>query len=101
MTYQLTIRAAAEADVAQAAKWYEEQQKGLGLRFVAKVNEALAAVHRYPLTFHPIRRHTRRVLLNPFDYKLVYTVKASKISVVAVVHNARSPRVWKERLRER
>ena len=35
MNYQLNIRPKAEADVVEAALWYEQQNPGLGEKFVA------------------------------------------------------------------
>jgi hypothetical protein len=34
MSYRLQIRLAAEADVAEAAQWYDQRQPGLGEKFV-------------------------------------------------------------------
>ena len=33
MSYRLQVRLAAEADVAEAAQWYNERQLGLGEKF--------------------------------------------------------------------
>ena len=38
MSYRLRIRLAAEADVAEAAQWYNERQLGLGEKFVREVD---------------------------------------------------------------
>ncbi len=39
MTYPLTIQPEAEADLAAAFCWYEEQRSGLGLEFLDCVEE--------------------------------------------------------------
>ena len=36
MNYRLQIRLAAEADVAEAAQWYNQRQPGLGEKFLTK-----------------------------------------------------------------
>ena len=38
MSYRLRIRLAAEADVAEAAQWYNERQLGLGEKFIREVD---------------------------------------------------------------
>ena len=40
MSYRLRIRLAAEADVAEAAQWYDQRQPGLGEKFVREVDQA-------------------------------------------------------------
>jgi hypothetical protein len=37
MSYRLRIRLAAEVDVAEAAQWYNERQRGLGEKFIEKL----------------------------------------------------------------
>jgi toxin ParE1/3/4 len=64
MSYRLKIRQAAEADVAEAAQWYNQRQPGLGEKFIREVDRAIARVLENPLAFPVIlRRHeARRVL---------------------------------------
>jgi len=38
MTYRLIIRAEAEADITDAAIWYQNRQAGLGEEFVGEVH---------------------------------------------------------------
>jgi hypothetical protein len=69
MSYRLQIRLAAEADVAEAAQWYDQRQPGLGEKFVSEVDQAIARVLGNPLAFPVIlRRHeVRRVLTKRFE----------------------------------
>jgi toxin ParE1/3/4 len=56
MSYRLSIRSAAEADIAEAAHWYDDRQPGLGEVFVNEVDRALARVLENPLAFPVIYR---------------------------------------------
>ena len=43
MNRRFIVRPLAEADLLQAAQWYDEQQAGLGSRFVAQAYDWLSA----------------------------------------------------------
>ena len=44
MSYRLQVRLAAEADVAEAARWYDDRQLGLGEKFIREVDQAIARI---------------------------------------------------------
>ena len=77
MSYRLNIRPDAEADVVEAALWYEQQNPGLGEKFVTEVDQAIRRVLENPLAFRLIhRRHeVRRALTHRFPYKIFFTLK--------------------------
>jgi toxin ParE1/3/4 len=61
MGYRLKIRLAAEADMAEAAQWYDQRQPGLGEKLLREVDQAIARVVENPLAFPVIhRRHEVR-----------------------------------------
>lgn len=45
---RLVVRAAAEADILEAARWYEERSPGLGTEFLRAVDVTLAETTRLP-----------------------------------------------------
>ena len=49
MSYRLQVRLAAEADVAEAAQWYNDRQLGLGEKFVIEVDQAIVRILENPL----------------------------------------------------
>ena len=51
MSYRLKIRLPAEADVAEAAQWYNQRQPGLGEKFLREVDRAITRVLENPLAF--------------------------------------------------
>jgi hypothetical protein len=51
MSYRLSIRSAAEVDIAEAAQWYDDRQSRLGEAFIDEVDRALARVLKNPLGF--------------------------------------------------
>lgn len=55
MTPPLTLRAAADGEIAEARLWYEEKRAGLGQEFLAAVRTTLRAIEeiRHLLRFSP------------------------------------------------
>ncbi|MBV9998611.1 MAG: hypothetical protein JO015_05795 [Verrucomicrobia bacterium] len=51
MSYCLSIRSAAEADIEEAAQWYDDRQSRLCEPFVDEVDRALAGALENPLGF--------------------------------------------------
>jgi toxin ParE1/3/4 len=94
MSYRLRIRLAAEADVAEAAQWYNERQLGLGEKFVREVDQAIVRILENPLAFPVIlRRHeVRRVLTKRFPYRIFFSLKDDAVVVHAVLHGHRDDR---------
>jgi plasmid stabilization system protein ParE len=64
MSHRLNIRPEAEADVVEAALWYEQQNLGLGEEFVTEVDQAIRRILENPLSFRVIYRRyeVRRAL---------------------------------------
>jgi plasmid stabilization system protein ParE len=101
MSCGLIVRAEAEADIAEAAKWYEEREKGLGTEFIAEINQAIERIGARPLTYLRLRSNpeVRRILLRRFPYRVFYIVRRDAILVFAVLHTARHERHWRQRAR--
>jgi plasmid stabilization system protein ParE len=87
MSYRLKIRLAAEADMAEAAQWYNQRWPGLGEKFLREVDQAIARVLENPLAFPVIRRRheVRRVLTQRFPYRIFFSLKGDTIVVHAVL----------------
>ena len=91
------VRPAAEADIADAFHWYEEQRAGLGNEFRAQLRIAFDAISKNPLLFRVVHRNTRRYLVRRFPYAIYYRVFPDKVVVIACMHGRRNPRRWQSR----
>ena len=100
MTPRLVVRPAAEADIVDAALWYEARATGLGADFLRAVDVALAEIQRMPERFPVVQMQCRRALLRRFPYGIYFIATAELISVVACMHARRDPRRWEERVGE-
>jgi plasmid stabilization system protein ParE len=91
--------AAVEADVAEAAAWYETQRPGLGERFVFAVQSADKLLLANPLRYSVRFSDVRRLNLADFPYGLFFFLHGDEIVVLAVLHHRRDTRAILERRR--
>lgn len=98
MNRRFIVREEAEADLADAQLWYEQQQAGLGNQFVRAVEEALERIQEMPESAPIVFRGVRRLDLGRFPYGVFYAVTNEHLSVIAVYHASRDPRGWRCRL---
>ena len=97
MKYDLIVRPEAEAELAKAFDWYEQQVAGLGSRFLLSVDAVISSIRRDPLRYPIIYKNVRRALTLRFPYQIFFTVDDSQIVVIAVFHGMRNPSVWQSR----
>jgi toxin ParE1/3/4 len=89
----------AEAELDEAAAWYERRTAGLGQEFLLSVNEAIRKIRDNPLIgsrFGTTR--FRYVLVHRFPYIVFYAETTNVLRVMAVAHGRRRPGYWKNRI---
>jgi plasmid stabilization system protein ParE len=59
------LRPAAQADLTEAADWYERQRAGLGAQFLEEVVRTLAHIEANPWGYPKVIDDVRRVRENP------------------------------------
>ena len=92
---------AAELDAAEIADWYEQQEPGLGLRFLDSLDEAVTYIIRNPQTPAVQFRDARRVRLHTFEtYGVFYVLRRGEIIIFAVSDGRRNPQWIKQRRRQ-
>ncbi len=90
---------ATEADVAEAAEWYEAQRPGLGQRFVSAVQSADRLLSANPLRYAVRFADIRRLNLEDFPYAIFFFLHNDLIVILAVLHMRRDTRAILERRR--
>ena len=103
MTKPIRIDAAANAELRVAARWYEEQRRGLGHELVSAIDEAMIRVARLGPDCRPVfgvdpELGVRRVRARRFPYAVVFIELPNVIRVIAIMHERRRPGFWKGRL---
>ena len=102
MSWRVLVRPEAEADVAEAAAWYNTRSEGLGDEFAQEILAVLDELALNPLLSR--RRHPRKNIrwryTERFPYRVIYELLEQDESVVvaAVLHAARQDRHWRERM---
>ena len=89
MSWQVTIRSAAQADLREARDWYDQRRLGLGNEFLLVVADAMLALEEAPEKFPIYYRDFRRVLTDRFPYKIFYRIEGQSVIVYRVLHAAR------------
>jgi plasmid stabilization system protein ParE len=97
VNYSLLVRPEAQADLAEAQRWYEQRAAGLGREFVEAIDDALASIVRNPLAFPVIRKAARRSLTKRFPYGVFFLVETRMVVVLAILHQARDPELLARR----
>jgi plasmid stabilization system protein ParE len=90
VTLKIVIRPAAEDDLDEASTWYERRQAGLGKRFLAAIDTALAKIQSWPEFGIVVHKQLRRASVRRFPYGIFYQLDAEKVVVVGVLHNRRA-----------
>jgi plasmid stabilization system protein ParE len=96
MPRQWIVRPLAEADLDAAASWYDEQQSGLGSRFLDAVDQLFDRIRETPQQFPSVALGVRRALLRTFPYAVYFQETNETVVILAVLlHLRRDPRTWR------
>ena len=99
---QIRIGTDAAQEFQEAAAWYEQEQEGLGERFIAAFENALELLKEENPPLTPVQGEAsalgaRKLLLHKFPYSLIVYEDNLTIVVVALAHHSRKPGFWKSR----
>jgi plasmid stabilization system protein ParE len=97
MARRFIVRPLAEADLEQAAGWYDDERPGLGARFLADVHQVFTRIGETPQQFPVVDRKIRRALLHAFPYAVYFLETDNSLVVLAVLHLRRRPGLWRVR----
>jgi len=87
----------AEAELIEAARYYEELSIGLGTAFLGDVDKAATGIRANPEACQLVGRLVRRKVLSRFPYNLFFVVETDRIRILAVAHHKRRPGYWRRR----
>jgi len=92
-----------DIDLEHAWTWYEDQQRGLGDRFLEAIHAAVLRASRWPTTGQPVLRDEeggiveRKLPTNGFPYAVRYRILDDRLIVIAVLHQHRHPNFGTDR----
>lgn len=87
----------ARADVAGARLWYRQRGSGLDARFLDSVEACVNSISEHPERGAIVEGRIRRLLMRGFPYSVFYALYPNEAVVIACLHGARNPRVWRRR----
>ena len=99
MARRIIVRLLAEADLDEAARWYNEEHPGLSRRFLTDVDRTFARIRERPGQFPAVAGDVRRALLHTFPYAFYFRAADETVVVIAVLHLRRNPKIWRARVR--
>jgi toxin ParE1/3/4 len=91
---RVELRRQAAEDLGRAARWYDDQRRGLGEAFLQAAEARIARLASHPRAGSIVERMVRRVLVERFPYCIFYVVEPERLVVLAVLHVARDPDLW-------
>ncbi len=90
----------AEAELIQAAQFYERRVPELGIRFLDGADRALSVILGAPERWRIIEADVRRYMMPRFPYAIYYRVSPEHLRILAFKHHARHPDYWCYRSRQ-
>jgi len=97
MSRLLSIHETAEAEVNEAADFYDIESSGLGSVFIDEIQRAIVTISEFPEAAPLIRGRVRKRPIAKFPYSMVYSVRPNEIRILAVAHQKRRPFYWRGR----
>ena len=89
---------AALSELRDAILYYEQNEAGLGTKFLDEIDATTDRIVRFPHAWHPLSARTRRCRTHRFPFGLLYQVRRDEILVTAVMDLRRDPKRWHELL---
>jgi plasmid stabilization system protein ParE len=96
MTYRIT--SAAQTEVSEAITFYEQQQSGLGVKFLDELESVINRILAMPEAWKPLSTRTRRCLFHRFPHGVIYQIRKDEILIVSVMDLRRDPKSWADYL---
>ena len=69
--YKVIILPAAQKDINDSFKWYEQQKKGLGVRFNNKLRKIIYLIQQNPTSFKIKYKEVRIAVMSVFPYLIL------------------------------
>ncbi|MDD3584811.1 MAG: type II toxin-antitoxin system RelE/ParE family toxin [Kiritimatiellae bacterium] len=95
---RVTFHEDADAELIEAARYYEARTPSLGLALLLDIEDAVEQIQANPEAFPLVGTEVRHKLLRRFPYSVMYAIEPDRIRVVAVAHQRRRPSYWLHRL---
>ena len=92
MKYKIILVSGVDDDIADAIEWYENQQSGLGIKFIEDWESAVNYIITEPLAFEIKFKTFRHAGFKTFPFLIIYEFENNVIKVYSVIHAKRFPK---------
>ena len=89
----------AEAELIEAAQFYEARVPQLGGQFLAAADRALSVILQAPERWRIIEADVRRYSMRRFPFFIYYRVLDDHLRILAFAHHRRHPNYWRHRFK--
>ena len=100
MAWLIEVTENAYEDAILIRDWYNDQQAGIGEKFLSALESAKSKLLLNPLAFGIWKKDIRRIVLTPFAYKIYYKLYRDKIIIFLIAHERRSNQYLKRRIKK-
>ena len=100
MAWTIEVTEDAFEDAILIHNWYNEQQIGVGEKFLSALETAKSKLLSNPLAFGAWKKDIRRIILTPFAYKMYFQIFGEKIIIFLIAHERRSNQYLKRRIQK-
>ena len=98
MNLPVVLRDEALAEFDEAFDYYEGQRPGLGVDFVARVQQVFDRIAANPHMHAIVFADIRKAVVTRFPYCVFYRLESARVEVIAVFHGKRDPSLWQSRV---
>ncbi|HEY2726248.1 MAG TPA: hypothetical protein VGI61_03680, partial [Parafilimonas sp.] len=90
----------AEIELHETFIWYEDENAGLGLKFIMAFEECLTKINRNPYFASAVEYNARSASLKKISLDVIYRINEDRqeIKVIAIIHQHRNSNWLKKRL---
>ncbi len=92
MRYNVLLENGVEDDANDAYNWYEDQQTGVGERFLSELVDCYKQLEEHPEFYSKLSTTIRQAPLKNFPFIVVYEIRKMEVIVYAVFHTSRNPK---------
>ncbi len=97
MSYTVCIKNSAEFDLSEIDYFYRSESSAAADNFLSSFSDCLSHLGKTPFIYQIIYSVIRRIPMSNFPYNIFYTIDGNIVSVLAVVHQKRSPAIWQDK----
>jgi plasmid stabilization system protein ParE len=94
VTRQVSFHRLALQELNEAARYYGLESPDLGVEFLTEIERCTRSTLDSPESAPILIGSVRRRLAHRFPYAVLYTIKPSRIRILAIMHLKRRPMYW-------